>query len=146
MKKSSLMITIATLAMALTTIPSSAQFARLAVPGKPNYPQASPDSPHSCADEMGHMRRVYQADIADIESWQQVVLIPVCDDQTMVSRTSYGSLFVEGNVGRLRMPIARNSTLMSALRAMDYDQFDVVSLGFGANDSILLYVHQRDMR
>ncbi|WDR06448.1 hypothetical protein PSQ90_02980 [Devosia rhodophyticola] len=117
------------------------------------HPEADPEQtggisrfPHSCADDMGHMRRVYQADIAGIESWQQVVLIPVCDDQTMASRTSYGSLFVEGNVGRLRMPIARNSTLMSALRDKDYDQYDVVSLGFGANDAVLLYVHQRDMR
>lgn len=37
-------------------------------------------------------------------------------------------------------------TLMAALNACGYDQHDVVSLRFGGGGSIILYVHQRDMR
>jgi hypothetical protein len=52
---------------------------------------------------------------------------------------------VNGNVNHLRVSIAHNATLMTALRAKGYDQHDVVSLRHGANNSIILYVHQRDM-
>lgn len=93
---------------------------------------------------MGHMRSVRQADINAIHG-NRVSLQAVCEDLTVLGKNAYGSLFVNGNVNHLRVPIARNATLMAALTAKGYDQNDVVSLRHGANDSIILYVHQRDM-
>ena len=45
----------------------------------------------------------------------------------------------------MRGEIGRNPTLMNALRAKGYDQHDVISLVPAAGNSVLLYVHQRDM-
>ncbi|MCR6633941.1 hypothetical protein [Devosia sp.] len=91
------------------------------------------------------MRSVKQADIAAIHG-QDVVLLPVCEELAIYGRNGYGSLFVEGNVNHLRQPIAHSATLMAALTAKGYDQNDVVSLRQGGNDSIILYVYQRDTR
>lgn len=111
---------------------------------RPPTKQSSGESP-DCSASMGHMRSVNAADIAAING-NRVVLLPVCEELALYGREGYGSLFVEGNVNHLRQPIAHNSTLMSALTAKGYDQNDVVSLRHGGNDSIILYVYQRDMR
>ena len=139
MNKLTALTLIAGIATAMTTLaPAAAQ-----IPGKgPNYP--SQHSQEHCADTMGHMRRVSQADIAAVGN-QPVVLIPVCEDMTVPFRNVYGPLFVNGNANLLRQPIARSRTLMNALRSRQYDQHDVVSVRFGGNHSIILYVHQRDM-
>jgi hypothetical protein len=142
MFKRTTLILLAGLATVLTTLPSQAQFARANVPGGPNHPVGK--SAEHCSDQMGHMRRVNRADIQAIHN-QPVYLIPICEDLRVFAKNNYGALFVNGNVERLRVPIARNATLMAALRARGYDQHDVVSLRFGGNDSIILYVHQRDM-
>lgn len=110
-----------------------------------NYPNSGSGAVYDCATSMGHMRSVKQADIAAIKG-NRVALLPVCEDLTVAGKNAYGDLFVNGNVNHLRVPIARNATLMTALRAKGYDQNDVVSLRHGANGSIILYVHQRDMR
>jgi hypothetical protein len=128
----------------LTSIaPSAAQFARGRQPGQNPQPVGS-GSAYDCAAMMGHMRSVKQADIAAIRG-NRVALLPVCEDLTVPGKNVYGPLFVNGNVNHLRVPIARNSTLMTALTAKGYDQHDVVSLRFGGGGSIILYVHQRDM-
>ena len=44
------------------------------------------------------------------------------------------------------MPIAHQPVMINALKARDYDQHDVVSVRFSANNGVILYVHQRDMR
>lgn len=124
----------------LTTIlPSSAQVAAQ------RRPVEAAGEPQDCADAMGHMRSVDQADIRAING-NRVSLLPVCEDLTVAGKNAYGPLFVNGNVNHLRVPIARNATLMNALTAKGYDQNDVVSLRHGARDGIILYVHQRDMR
>jgi len=122
-------------------LPSHAQFLGANI-ANPNYPTSRTD--HDCADEMGHMRRVNVFDIDGITD-RKVYLHPVCEDLTVFGKNNYGTLFLDGNVNLLREPIARNRTLMSALRARGYDHYDVVSLRFGARNSIILYVHQRDM-
>ena len=133
---------LAGLVTAASVLPSFAQVAF--VPGSnQRYPQSS-GSTYDCADSMGHMRSVKQADILAIHG-NRVALLPVCEDLTVRGKNVYGPLFVNGNVNHLRVPIARNATLMAALTAKGYDQNDVVSLRHGANDSIILYVHQRDM-
>jgi hypothetical protein len=64
----------------------------------------------------------------------------------MQRNDAYGSLFIDGNVNTLRQPIARNDTLMGALAQEELDEQDVISLRFGGNDSIVLYVYDRAMR
>ena len=114
----------------------------------PRPPAAPGGSGHTaeCSDSMGHMRSVKQADIAAIGGGQHVVLLPICEELAIYGRDGYGSLFVNGNVNHLRQPIAHSATLMAALTAKGYDQNDVVSLRHGGNDSIILYVYQRDTR
>ena len=143
------MLKIATLAVlaglvtAASVLPSFAQVAF--VPGSnQRYPQPGSGQEYDCSAAMGHMRSVKQADILAING-NRVALLPVCEDLTVRGKNVYGPLFVNGNVNHLRVPIARNATLMAALTAKGYDQNDVVSLRHGANDSIILYVHQRDM-
>ncbi|KFL29400.1 hypothetical protein JP75_21815 [Devosia riboflavina] len=135
--------TLAILAGLVTATSVAPSFAQFAVPGAQNHPTPTSSSVE-CDEIMGHMRSVRQADINAIHG-NRVSLQAVCEDLTVLGKNAYGSLFVNGNVNHLRVPIARNATLMAALTAKGYDQHDVVSLRHGANDSIILYVHQRDM-
>ncbi len=122
-----------------TVLPSAAQVAG----SNQRYPQSSGQQ-YDCTASMGHMRSVKQADINAING-NRVALLPICEDLTVAGKNSYGQIFANGNVNHLRVPMARNATLMAALTSKGYDQNDVVSLRHGANDSIILYVLQRDM-
>ena len=126
---------------ATTVLPSAAA---VLLPRPPAAPGGSGHTAE-CSDSMGHMRSVKQADIFAING-NRVALLPVCEDLTVPGKNAYGPLFVNGNVNHLRQPIAHSATLMAALTAKGYDQNDVVSLRHGGNDSIILYVYQRDTR
>jgi hypothetical protein len=125
---------------ATTIVPSNALF--LAAPNHPKKPTMS-SSEEECSYQLNYMPRVTRAHIESIQN-NDVYLIPVCEDG--LGRDDYGWLFTTGNVGTLRLPIAHNPTLMSALTAEGYDHQDVVSLRVGGDGSIALYVHQRDLR
>lgn len=140
MQKFAIITTIATLTMAFTTLASSAAF----VAPRQNREAPTQAAHADCPDTLGHMRSVHRADIDAIDG-QRVMLIHVCDENTLVSNDSYGSLFINGNVNTLRLPIARNYTLMSALDEEGLDQNDVVALRFGGGDSVVLYVYDRFM-
>jgi hypothetical protein len=140
MNKLSALTVFAGIVMAFTTVNANAVFLAPA-PKAPSTPQTFHTE---CGDSLGHFRSVNRADIDSIDG-QRVMLIRVCDDGSLASNDSYGSLFINGNVETLRMPIARNYTLMSALDEEGLDQNDVVSLQFGANDSVVLYVYDRFM-
>ena len=141
MQKFAIITVLAGLTVAFTTIASSAAFV-----AAPRPTRNAPAVYHTdCGDSLGHFRSVNRADIESIDG-QSVMLIRVCDDGSLASNDSYGSLFINGNVETLRMPIARNYTLMSALDEEGLDQNDVVSLQFGANDSVVLYVYDRFIR
>lgn len=142
MLKTTTLAILAGLITMTTVLPSAAQ---VAAPGSnQRYPEHSSGQEYDCAEAMGHMRSVNRADITAIKG-NRVALLPVCEDLTVRGKNVYGQLFVNGNVNHLRVPIAQNTTLMAALRAKGYDQNDVVSLRHGANNSVILYVHQRDM-
>jgi hypothetical protein len=108
-------------------------------------PRSSAATDPDCTEIMGFMRLVKQSEIKAFDG-QRVSLIPVCEDGTMRTRNAYGTLFRDGNAELLRLPIAAHPVMINALRARDYDQHDVVSVRFSANNSVILYVHQRDMR
>lgn len=100
-------------------------------------------STENCGYQLDYMARVTRATIEAIYD-QSVYLVPVCE--TGNANDDYGSLFTSGNVNTLRLPIAQNPTLMAALQAQGYDHQDVISLRIGGGNSIMLYVHQRNMR
>ena len=129
------------LATTAATLPS---FAQANIPGGPNHPAISSDD-GECAYQLNYMPRVTRSHIESIAR-QHVYLIPVCEDGLIGRNDDYGWLYVSGNVDTLRLPIARNQTLMAALTAEGYDHQDVVSLRFGGDGSIALYVHQRSLR
>lgn len=106
-------------------------------------PKPKASSTDNCGYQLDYMARVTRATIEGIND-QSVYLIPVCE--TGNPNDDYGSLFISGNVSTLRQPIAQNSTLMAALQAQGYDHQDVISLRVGGGNSIMLYVHQRNMR
>lgn len=128
------------LAMSAATLPSMAQVA--APGGKPSSPSVNDTE---CAYQLNYMPRVTRSQVAAING-QPVHLVPVCEDKVAGELEDYGWLFVAGNVDTLRLPIARNATLMRALDAEGYDQHDVVSLRFAGGNTITLYVHQRSMK
>lgn len=121
---------------ATAVLPSNAAV----LPPKPGPKGSSSDN---CGYQLDYMARVTRSSIEAING-QSVYLIPVCE--TGNASDDYGSLFTSGNVSTLRLPISRNSTLMAALQAQGYDHQDVISLRVGGGNSIMLYVHQRDMR
>ena len=134
------------IASLVTAMAGTSAFAQQ-VPGGPTHQpyQSSTSSEPDCTDLMGFMRSVKQAEIKAF-SGERVRLIPVCEDGTHRTRNAYGTLFRDGNAELLRGPIAGHPTMIGALRARDYDQHDVVSVRFSANNGVILYVHQRDMR
>jgi hypothetical protein len=140
MFKTTALALLAVITTATTIVPSHA----INLPGRGNKPVVSSND-DDCAYQLNYMPQVTRAHI-DAIAERDVYLIPVCEDGLIGRNDDYGWLFTSGNVGTLRQPIARNSTLMHALSAEGYDQQDVVSLRFGGDGSIALYVHQRTLR
>ncbi|MGV8955364.1 MAG: hypothetical protein ACOH2M_29995 [Cypionkella sp.] len=131
---------IAGLASVLSTLVCSAAVVA------PRAPRVAPHEHQAeCSTDMGHMRSVTRADIQTIGRDQRIVLVPVCEVEGVHTRyEDNGTLFRDGNVNTLRQPIARNPALISVLESKDYDEQDVISLRFGGNNSVILYVHQRE--
>lgn len=138
MFKTTVLTVLVGIVTATTIVPSNALF--LAAPNRKPQIASSEDD---CSYQLNYMPRVTRSHIESIQG-NSVYLIPVCEDG--LGRDDYGWLFTSGNVGTLRLPIAANPTLMSALLAEGYDHQDVVSLRFGGDGSIALYVHQRNLR
>jgi hypothetical protein len=139
MNKFTMIALVAGLATAAATLPSNAQFFAANVPNKPMA-----TSTYDCAQEMVQIRRISAEQVNSIQD-RSVWLYPVCEDLTAYGRNNYRDLFFDGNAGVVRGEIGRYPTLMNALRAKGYDQHDVISLVLAAGNSVLLYVHQRDM-
>lgn len=143
MFKTSVLAALVGLATIASILPSTAAFLGPKVPGGNSHSSGSDDD--ECAYQLNYMNRVTRADISAIAG-QSVFLVPVCENGLIGRNDDYGWLFVNGNVDTLRLPIARNRTLMHALQHEGYDEQDVVSLRFGGDNSIVLYVHQRNLR
>ena len=134
--------TLAVLAGLATVLPAATAFAQANNQGQRQERPAHDD--RECAYPINYLPRVTGQLIQSIAG-QPVYLIPVCEDGLLDHR-DHDWLFVHGNVDTLRVPLARNATLMRALSARDYNAYDVVSLRVGGDGSIVLYVHRRDMR
>lgn len=139
MNKFTMIALVAGLATAAAALPSSAA---VLLPKLPNNPGST--SSYDCANEMTQINRISAEQVDGIQD-RSVWLYPVCEDLTAYGRNNYRDLFFDGNAGVVRGEIGRNTTLMNALRAKGYDEHDVISLVFAAGNSVLVYVHQRDM-
>lgn len=140
MNRSNIAFVAAGLVTAFTTLGASAQ---AFVPGS-NYPSRAPMISSECSYNAAMEPHLVARDVNAIRRDQHVWLTPVCEDT--LARNSYGTLFRDGNVETLRAVIARHPALVSALAARGYDQFDVVALRIGRDETVNLFVHQRDMR
>ncbi len=138
MNRSTIAFVAAGLVTAFTTLSANAQST---VPGS-NYP--APIGGSECTYNAAMEPHLVARDVNAIRRDQYVWLTPVCED-TLV-RNDYGTLFRDGNVETLRNVIARHPALIGALTARGYDQFDVVALRVGRDETVNLFVHQRDMR
>jgi hypothetical protein len=90
---------------------------------------------YQCSSELGHLRRVYEEELDDIEDPLRVSILPVCmtDD--------FGLMRNDGNAGALRQTIADNDAMMEALFRKDFNAEDVVGIRMTDEDAVLLYVH-----
>ncbi len=138
MNRSTIAFVAAGLVTAFTAFGAHAQST---VPGS-NYPTRIGGS--ECTYNAAMEPHLVARDIAAIRRDEHVWLTPVCEDT--LARNSYGTLFRDGNVETLRNVIARHPALISALTARGYDQFDVIALRIGRDQTVNLFVHQRDMR
>jgi hypothetical protein len=139
MNKFTMIALVAGLATAAAALPSNAA---ILLPKLPNNPGST--SSYDCASEMVQIRRVSAEQINGIQD-RSVWLYPVCEDLTAYGRNNYRDLFFDGNANVVRGEIGQNATLMNALRAKGYDEHDVISVVMAAGNSVLVYVHQRDM-
>ncbi len=132
-----ILATVAIAAIAFTASVASSQ--ALTIIKKPT--RGGSDYGTECSAQMGFLPHIYPAKVQAISS-EQVVLEPICDNDSLYSSATLGSLFVDGNVTGLRKHIALNRTLVAALASGDYRADDVVGMKFGT-DMVILYVHRR---
>ena len=133
---SKLAVLAAVAAVALTSIgvvPASAA---------PNYPGSNCtyrcDTPKaskdSCSSQIGHLRRVYPAQVAGIEDHYRVWVTEFCLTQ--------GLMRSDGNAAYLRPALADNGVITDVLRSKGYFPEDVFAVRMMGDDTISLYVHR----
>ena len=93
-------------------------------------------STYECSNELGHLRRVYEEDLEDIEDPNRVAVVPVCLGE------DYGIMRSDGNAGALREAIADNDAMMEALALKNFGSDDVIGIRMTDVDALILYVHQ----
>jgi hypothetical protein len=132
MLRTSLLALAATTVMAVVSAsvatPAVAQFLAAPINPKPN------PSTYDCSTELGHLRRVYTAQLDAVEDNTQVWVTPVCLNDDSVFRS-------EGNAGALRGAIASNDAMLTALFAANYGPEDVVGVRMLGDDKVTLFVH-----
>jgi hypothetical protein len=89
----------------------------------------------SCKSELGHLRRVYEEQLEQIEDPLRVSVVPVCLTE------DYGIMRSDGNAGALRQTIADNDAMLEALFDKNFRYDDVVGIRMTGDDSVILYVH-----
>lgn len=88
-----------------------------------------------CDPGFGALRTLYRDDIEAIDESYSFSIWPVCVNHPDPA------VRLAGNVGGLHSVIAQNEAFVAALADEDYDAEDVVGIRFGANNSVIVYVH-----
>ena len=85
-----------------------------------------------CTEPMGHLRRVYEEELDNLE---RVSVIEICRGN------SYGVMRNSGNAGSLRQAVAQNETAAEALWLKNFTPDDLVGVRMTGEGSAILYVH-----
>lgn len=89
-----------------------------------------------CGSQLGHLKRVYPEEVADIDDDYRVWITELCPDSTLMRS--------DGNAAYLRTTIADNEVLTEALGRKAYSADDVFAVRMMGEDTISLYVHHFD--
>lgn len=88
-----------------------------------------------CDPGLGSLRTLRRDQIEAIDESYSFSIWPVCVGHPDPS------LRLAGNVGGLHATIGQNEALSAALGEEGYNADDVVGIRFGANNSVIVYVH-----
>jgi len=92
------------------------------------------NSSDSCGSQLGHLTRVFPAEVLGIESEQRVWVTEFCLGDSLMRS--------DGNAAYLRTAIADNDVLVDVLQQKGYFAEDVFAVKMMGDDTINLYVHR----
>ncbi|MDB5542290.1 MAG: hypothetical protein JWQ89_4017 [Devosia sp.] len=117
-----------------STLPANAQEVQLDTPcGDAQCGQDNSSATSQCGDELGHLKRVFPADVLDIDNGYRVWITEICPTSDLMRS--------DGNAAYLRTAIADNGVLVEALEQKGYFSDDVFAVKMMGDDTIGLYVH-----
>lgn len=93
-------------------------------------PRAERDT---CNNQIGHLRRVYPAQVLGIDDHRRVWVTEFC--------LTAGLLRADGNAAYLRTALADNEVITDVLQTKGYFPEDVFAVRMMGDDTISLYVH-----
>jgi hypothetical protein len=91
------------------------------------------DTFDECTAPLGHLRRVYEEQLEDINNPALVSVIPICVGADGMFRS-------DGNAGTLRLAIADNEAMSEALFRKNFGSDDVVGIRVIDDETVILYV------
>lgn len=102
----------------------------------PNHCPPNPGpSTYECSDQLGYLRRVYEAELAEVDDSDLVSVVPICMGE------SYGMMRSDGNAGALRGIIADSDAMTEALFRKNFVPDDVVGIRMVGDEEVVLFVH-----
>ncbi len=126
-----LVIAAATIAALTSILPAFAQQQRLPCLAR-QCPQPSPAE--NCGDQLGHLKRVFPAEVQGIDTHYRVWVTEFCPTSDLMRS--------DGNAAYLRTSIAQNDVLVDVLDDKGYHADDVFAVKMMGDDTISLYVHR----
>ena len=132
---------LAIVAVTFATLTAASAFPSSAQPyPRGDYPcTAGPQCPSSggsednCADQLGHLKRVYPAEVRGVDNSYRVWVTEICTSSVLMRS--------DGNAAYLRTSIADNDVLVDVLGQKGFGSDDVVAVRMMGDDTINLYVH-----
>lgn len=104
----------------------------------PQCPNEGGSTPDNCGEELGHLKRVYPAEVRGVSEHYRVWITEFCPTSSLMRS--------DGNAAYLRTAIARNGVLVDVLDERGYHADDVFAVKMMGDDTISLYVHRFDDR
>ncbi len=128
---------VATVAVAMLTsfsaAPTQAQQVQLDTPcGQASCPEGGSSS-EPCGDQLGHLSRVYPAEVRGVDDASRVWVTEFCVGTSLMR--------ADGNAAYLRTAIAKNGVLTEALSRSGFHADDVFAVKMMGDDTINLFVH-----
>ena len=96
--------------------------------------QESSSTPDRCGDQLGHLKRVFPAEVRGIDNHYRVWVTEFCPTADLMRS--------DGNAAYLRTTIAQNDVLVDVLSDKGYFASDVFAVRMMGEDTISLYVHR----